>query len=334
MTDLIQLLINGLAIGSVYALAAIGFVIVYSATGVVNFAAGQFVMFGTFAGVAMLLNAQLPWPVGYGAALLAMALFGVLFFAVLYLPLRTSPVVTIIIGTVAIGITMQNAALLAFGSWPFRLPSPVEGVNFIIAGATISAHAVAVVIVTALMVALLWLLFFRTSLGIGMRTVAQDIKAARLMGLKVNRLLALSWILAALLAGVAGLMLGPMWFADTSMGDPIALKAFAATIIGGFGGYCRRPVRWPQRSSGRILHLLRLQGPDLLRNHDLVPAGAPAGCVRRTHSGPGLIDVDTLSAPARRLHFDRRSRPVDDVGRLPPSAAQSCRDFGNRRHRA
>ncbi|KRQ02068.1 branched-chain amino acid ABC transporter permease [Bradyrhizobium manausense] len=235
MTDLIQLLINGLAIGSVYALAAIGFVIVYSATGVVNFAAGQFVMFGTFAGVAMLLNAQLPWPVGYGAALLAMALFGALFFAVLYLPLRASPVVTIIIGTVAIGITMQNAALLAFGSWPFRLPSPVEGVNLTIAGATISAHAVAVVIVTALMVALLWLLFFRTSLGIGMRAVAQDIKAARLMGLKVNRLLALSWVLAALLAGIAGLMLGPMWFADTSMGDPIALKAFAATIIGGFG---------------------------------------------------------------------------------------------------
>lgn len=235
MTDFIQLFINGLAIGSVYALAAIGFVIVYSATGVVNFAAGQFVMFGTFAGVATLLKAQLPLPVGYGAALLAMMLFGALFFAVLYLPLRKRPVVTIIIGTVAIGITMQNAALLAFGSWPFRLPSPMEGVNLTIAGATISAHAVAVVVVTAVMVGLLWLLFFRTSLGIGMRAVAQDIKAARLMGLKVNRLLALSWILAALLAGVAGLMLGPMWFADTSMGDPIALKAFAATIIGGFG---------------------------------------------------------------------------------------------------
>jgi branched-chain amino acid transport system permease protein len=235
MADFIQLFINGLAIGSVYALAAIGFVIVYSATGVVNFAAGQFVMFGTFAGVAMLINAQLPWPIAYGASLAAMALFGALFFLVVYLPLRKSSVVTIIIGTVAISITMQNAALLSFGSWPFRLPSPVEGLTTTIGGAVISVHALAVVAVTAAMVALLWLLFYRTSVGIGMRAVAQDIQAARLMGLKVNRLLALSWILAAILAGVAGLMLGPMWFADVSMGDPIALKAFAATIIGGFG---------------------------------------------------------------------------------------------------
>jgi len=235
VADLSQLLINGLAIGSVYALAAIGFVIVYSATGVVNFAAGQFVMFGTFAGVAMLINARLPWPSGYGAALAAMALFGALFFFVVYLPLRKSPIVTIIVATVAVGITMQNVALLTFGSWPFRLPSPVEGWTVTIAGTVVPAHFVAVIVVTAVMVGLLWLLFYRTPVGIGMRAVAQDIQAARLMGLKVNRLLALSWILAALLAGVAGLMLGPIWFADVNMGDPIALKAFAATIIGGFG---------------------------------------------------------------------------------------------------
>lgn len=235
MADFIQLLINGLAIGSIYALAALGFVIVYSASGVVNFAAGQFVMFGTFAGVAMLVNLQLPWPLAYGGALAIMALFGALFFLVVYLPLRKSSAVTIIIGTVAISITMQNAALLTFGSWPFRLTSPVEGKTVEIAGAIISTHALGVVGITALLVAGLWLLLNKTAVGIGMRAVAQDVLAARLMGLKVNRLLAMSWILAAVLAGIAGLMLGPMWFADISMGDPIALKAFAATIIGGFG---------------------------------------------------------------------------------------------------
>lgn len=235
MADFVQLLVNGLAIGSVYALAAIGFVIVYSATGVVNFAAGQFVMFGTFAGVATLINAQLPWPAAYSAALVIMALFGALFFLAVYLPLRRGSVVTIIIGTVAISITMQNAALLSFGSWPFRLASPVGDSAVNLGGAIISIHALGVVGVTAVMVAGLWLLFNRTSVGVGMRAVAQDLRAAKLMGLKVNRLLALSWVLAAVLAGVAGLMLGPMWFADVSMGDPIALKAFAATIIGGFG---------------------------------------------------------------------------------------------------
>jgi len=235
MSDLIQLFVNGLALGSVYALAAIGFVIVYSATGVVNFASGQFVMFGTFAGVSMLLNAGLPWAVGYLAVFVVMAVFGAGFFACLYLPLRKSPVATMIIGTVAIGILMQNVALLAFGSWPFRLPSPLDGLSVHMFGAVISAHALMVVAVTALLVGLLWFLLHRTPVGIGMRAVAQDMRAARLMGLEVNRLLALSWILAALLAGLAGLLLGPMWFADVNMGDPIALKAFAASIIGGFG---------------------------------------------------------------------------------------------------
>lgn len=235
MADFIQLCVNGLALGSVYALAAIGFVIVYAATGVVNFAAGQFVMLGTFAGVGMITQGALPLGLGYGAALAAMALFGVLFFLLVYLPLRKSPVVTIIIGTVAIGIVMQNAVLLGFGSWPFRLPSPLDGIMLQIGGAMITAHAVMVVVVTALLIGLIWLLFYRTALGIGMRAVAQDVEAARLMGLPVNRLLALSWVLAAMLAGIAGLLLGPMWFADVAMGDPIALKAFAATIIGGFG---------------------------------------------------------------------------------------------------
>ncbi len=235
MADLVQLLTNGLALGSVYALAAIGFVIVYSATGTVNFAAGQFVMLGTFAGVATLVNFGWPMLAGYAGALVAMALFGALFHLVVYMPLRTSPVVTVIIGTVAIGITLQNAALLAFGSWPFRLPSPFEGMMIEIGSAVISVHAVAVVVATALMIFLLWLLFHRTAIGIAMRAVAQDPKAARLMGLRVQLLLAFSWILGAVLAGVAGLMLGPMWFADVNMGDPIALKAFAATVIGGFG---------------------------------------------------------------------------------------------------
>ena len=235
MADFIQLLTNGLALGSVYALAAIGFVIVYSATGVVNFAAGQFVMLGTFAGVATLNDAGWPLPVGYAGALVAMALFGLLFYAAVYLPLRHSPVVTIIIGTVAIGITLQNAALLTFGSWPFRLVSPFEGMMVEVDGAQIPVHAIAVVLGTAGLIGLLWLLLNRTFLGMAMRAVAQDLRAARLMGLRVGALLAFTWVLAAVLAGVAGLMLGPMWFADVNMGDPIALKAFAATIIGGFG---------------------------------------------------------------------------------------------------
>jgi branched-chain amino acid transport system permease protein len=235
VTEFLQLLCNGLAIGSVYGLAALGFAIVYSATGIVNFAAGQFVMLGTFAGVVLLNNAGWAWPAGYAGALLVMAVFGAVFFIVLYLPMRNAAIVTVIIGTVAAGVILQNTAMLVFGSWPFRLRSPVEGLNVSIVGATISAHALVVMAVTAALIGVLWLFLFRTPAGIGMRAVAQDIQAARLMGLRVNGLVALSWVIAAVLAGVAGLLLGPIWLADVNMGDAIALKAFAATVIGGFG---------------------------------------------------------------------------------------------------
>jgi branched-chain amino acid transport system permease protein len=235
MADLIQLTINGLALGSIYALVALGFVLVYVSTGVVNFAVGEFVMIGAFLGVTMVLQANLSLGPAYALALLAMGLFGVLFYGVVYLPLRKRPVITIIIGTVAAGIILQNAALLTWGSFPFRLPSPFSGKVVRVGGAVISVHNIAVIAATGLLIAALRVLLYRTRLGSAMRAVAQDVETARLMGLKVDLFLIFTWILAALLAAIAGLLLGPIWFADVNMGGPVALKAFAATIIGGFG---------------------------------------------------------------------------------------------------
>jgi len=235
MQTLIQLLVNGIALGSVYALAALGFVIVYSATSVVNFAAGQFVMLGTFFGVAAILQAQWPMALAWPAALAMMAAFGLAFYALVHLPLQNRPVVSVIIGTVVAGIAMQNAALLLWGPWPFRLPSPFGDGMVSLGGGVITVHALTTIGVTLLLIAGLYALLHRTALGRGMRAVAQDAETAQLMGLSVRTLLCCSWVLAAVLAGCAGLLVGPMWFADVNMGDAVALKAFAATIIGGFG---------------------------------------------------------------------------------------------------
>jgi branched-chain amino acid transport system permease protein len=235
MGQILQLTINGLALGSVYALIALGFVIVYTATGVVNFAAGEFVMIGTFLGVTMIVQAGLPLPAAYAATLLGMALFGVLFYALVYLPLQRRPIVTVIIGTVAAGIVMQNTAVLIWGSFPYRLPSPFSGKLLTIGGSVVPLHNVAVIFITAILVVGLYVLLYRTTLGSSMRATAQDPETARLMGIRVDYLFAFTWVLAALLAGVAGLLLGPIWFADVNVGGPLALKAFAATIIGGFG---------------------------------------------------------------------------------------------------
>jgi branched-chain amino acid transport system permease protein len=235
LQDLLQLLVNGAALGSIYALAALGFVLVYSTTNIVNFAAGQFVMLGTFFGVTMIVKANLPVWAGSLAAIATMGAFGLAFFALVHLPLRKRPVVSIVIGTVAAGIGMQNAALLIWGAWPFRLPSPFGNGVLQFGASTISVHALATIGITIALIALLYWMLFRTDSGRAMRAVAQDAETARLMGLPVFKLLGLSWVIAAVLAAFAGLLVSPMWFADVNMGEPIALKAFAATIIGGFG---------------------------------------------------------------------------------------------------
>jgi branched-chain amino acid transport system permease protein len=232
--QLIQLLVSGLAVGSVYALVGLAFILVNEATGVVNFATGQFVTIGCFVAVTTVIQMALPLVAAYALALLAMALFGVVFYAIVFRPLQDRSVVTVIIGTVMIGIVIQNGALATWGSVPFRPRSPFGRQVVDVFGAAISAHALFVIGVAFLMIGLLYGLIYRTSIGARMRAVAQDRDAARLMGIGVGRLFVLTWMIAGLLTGAAGILVGPMWFADVNMGDPIALKAFAAIIIGGF----------------------------------------------------------------------------------------------------
>lgn len=230
----LQTIVNGLAIGCIYALLALGFVLVYEATGVVNFAAGQFVVIGAFLGISSisLLGATLP---GTALALVAMVGLGILFFFVVYRPLQQSPVVTVIVGTIAVGIIVQNIGLLIWGPLPQRLPSPFGVAPVSFGGVIVSAHILAVITITIVVVTALYALLYRTVLGARMRAVAQDAEAAKLMGINVSGVYALTWALAGGLAGLGGLLMGPVWFVDASMGDALALKSFAATIIGGFG---------------------------------------------------------------------------------------------------
>jgi branched-chain amino acid transport system permease protein len=232
---LLQLVVNGVALGSVYSLVALGFIIVYSATSVVNFATGQFVMLGAFFGVMTILNLRVAPALAYPLAIAGMAVFGVIFYVAVHLPLQKRPVVSVIIGTVAAGIVMQNAALLIWGPLPSRIPSLFGDANVSIGSSVVTVHALATIGITLVLIVLLYLLLYRTSAGRAMRAIAQDVEAARMMGLPVTLWLGFAWILAAVFSAFAGLLVAPMWFADVNMGDPIALKAFAATVIGGFG---------------------------------------------------------------------------------------------------
>jgi branched-chain amino acid transport system permease protein len=235
MAQILQLLVNALAIGSIYAVIALSFEIAYEASGVVNFATGQLVVVGALIGASTMAFTHANVPVSYVTTMAAMAVVGIAFFVTVFEPLRTKPVVTVVIGTVGIGIAIQNASQLVWGPLPARVPSPVGGSVVHLFGTVIPLHAIFIIASTTVLIVCVYLLVHRTPLGKQFRALAQDPETARLMGIRVLRLHAITWILVAALAGIAGLLLAPMWFIDVTMGDSLALKAFAAAIIGGFG---------------------------------------------------------------------------------------------------
>jgi branched-chain amino acid transport system permease protein len=235
MAQALQLFVNALAIGSIYAVIALSFEIAYEASGVVNFATGQLVIVGALIGASAMAYTNADVPVSYAGTMLAMAAVGLGFFVTVFEPLRRKPAVTVVIGTVGIGIAIQNLAQLAWGPLPAAVRSPVGSAVLRVAGTVVPLHAVFVIAAASVLILAVWLLIHRTALGKQFRALAQDPETARLMGISVTRLHAVTWVLVAALAGIAGLLLAPMWFIDVTMGDSLALKAFAAAIIGGFG---------------------------------------------------------------------------------------------------
>jgi branched-chain amino acid transport system permease protein len=235
LEQFIQLLVNALAIGSIYAVTALSFEIAYEATGVVNFATGQLVTVGALVGASALAYTHGGFTVSYIGTLLIMAMVGIAFFLTVFQPLRGKPAVTVVIGTVGIGIAIQNMSQLIWGPLPAAAASPVGPRLINVFGTVIPLHAIFIIGITAALIIGVYLLLNRSALGRQFRALAQDAEAARLMGIRVAWLYCFTWTLVAALAGIAGVLLSPLWFIDVNMGDSLALKAFAAAVIGGFG---------------------------------------------------------------------------------------------------
>lgn len=236
----LQLLINGLALGSAYALVALGFVLVVNATGAVNFAQGDMVIAGGFLAIALvglpqLAGLELPGLVLLPLVLVLMAGFGLLFSLLAYFPLRRRPAVSVFISTIALGIILQNTIHVLFGPAPRAGPPLIAGGPVEIAGLTLDRQALAVIAVAAVAVAALHVLFAHTQFGRRLRATAQDPDMARALGIRVNRMIAISFALAAALAGVAGLLLANRYFVAPEDGGALMLKAYIAVVIGGWG---------------------------------------------------------------------------------------------------
>ena len=231
----LQLLFSGLAVGAVYSLVALGFVLIIRATNVVNFAQGDFAMLGAFAMVTMLAALQLPYWLAFVLALAVMAAFGVIFNYAVYYPLRNRSYLPVIISTLGASIFMQNTALGVFGPQPKHLEKVFKTSGFEVGGVFLDSQYLVILAVTLVAVAFQYFFFEHTLLGKKLQATSQDKDMARLVGIPVAWMIAITFIYSATLGGLAGILIGPVLFVSIGMGSIIALKAFSATVIGGFG---------------------------------------------------------------------------------------------------
>jgi branched-chain amino acid transport system permease protein len=237
--NLLQLALDGIALGSAYALVAAGFVLTLNASRAVNFAHGDLVMVGGFAGVVLMSvlspSLALPGLVILLLVLLLLGMVGLLLAGVAFLPLRGRPVVAVFVSTIAVGIILQNAATAWFGAQPRVGPSLVGGGLVEIAGLRLGRQGLAVIAVAAIAYAGLYILLAKTQLGRRLRAAAQDPAMAEALGIPVTRMILTAFALSAALAGAAGVLLSNSYFVSPTEGANLMLKAYIAATIGGWG---------------------------------------------------------------------------------------------------
>jgi branched-chain amino acid transport system permease protein len=231
----LQLFFTGIGIGAIYALVALGFVLIYRATNVVNFAQGDFAMLGAFAMILFAVDLSWPYWLSMIVTLAGLMVFGALFNLGVYYPLRHRSFLPVIISTIGASILLENGVLFAYGPAPQSLPGMFETQGFNVGGVFFDSQYLLILVVTVVMVALQYLFFERTLIGKKMQATSQDKEMASLLGIPVALMIMLTFVYSATLGGLAGILVAPILFVSVGMGSSIALKAFAASIIGGFG---------------------------------------------------------------------------------------------------
>ncbi len=236
LQTLAQLLISGVALGCIYALIALGFVLIYKATETVNFAQGELMMLGAFGALVLMQVAGWSFWAAAPVAVLGMMALGIALERVVIRPILGQPQFTIVMLTIGIGYLARGLITMVpdLGSTTSTLAVPYAGRVIDLGGAVISVEQLAVIGATALLCGLLYALFRYSKVGIAMQAASQNQLAAYYMGIPVRRLNGLVWGLSAGVAALAGLLLAPITFVHANMGF-IGLKAFPAAVVGGFG---------------------------------------------------------------------------------------------------
>lgn len=232
--EVIQLIISGLSQGCVYGLIALGFVLIYKATEMVNFAQGDMMMFGAFLAYTFSNVLDLNFGLVVLLTFLSMAAFGAILERIALRPMLGEPPFAVLMLTIGLGFILRAAAGAIWGNEPRALDTPFAGGVLRYGDLIIGYENLAIVAGTILLCGLLFVFFKFTRVGIAMQAASQNQLAAYYVGIPVKAIFALVWALSAVISATAGILVAPVMLVDPLMGF-IGIKAFAAAIVGGFG---------------------------------------------------------------------------------------------------
>ncbi len=233
--QILQFVVSGVTVGSIYGLVALGFTLVFNATGTINFAQGQFVMLGGLLATTFTNTLHWPLPAGVVIAIVLTAAIGAAIEVVAIQPMRNRPVFTLIMITLGVAIILETAALLLWGHEPIFLPSFSGDQPLPFFGATLQPQMLWVLGVALLAMVGLQLFYRYTMLGQAMLACSINADAAAAMGIDPRRMVLLAFVLAAALGALGGVLIAPITSTSYQVGLLMALKGFAAAIVGGMG---------------------------------------------------------------------------------------------------
>ncbi|HEY1251392.1 MAG TPA: branched-chain amino acid ABC transporter permease [Thermoanaerobaculia bacterium] len=242
MTTFLQQLVNGLSLGSIYALIALGYTMVYGVLRLINFAHGDVYMVGAYVGYYLSRRLRGDQPSLISAvivmlvSMLACALLGILIERFAYRPVRREARLTLLITAIGVSLLIENLAQLVFGPDPKFFPSLAPRADFVLEGVRVTSEQITVIVVSFLLMILLRFFILKTRTGKAMRAVSFSLDASRLMGISTDRIIAITFALGSALAAAAGVLIGmQIPKIDPLMGIPYGLKAFVAAVLGGIG---------------------------------------------------------------------------------------------------
>lgn len=235
---LIQTIIGGIGIGSLYALVGLGTTMVYRSMGLINFANGSIYMVGTYLGIiwyqGMVFGLHVPFPIAFVIGVVLSAVFG-LFLERIFRPLADVDIRNMLLGTIGLGFILDNVMIIIFGGQGFAVTSPLTTKPVIIAGIKVMPQNIMFIVVAGILMIGLQLFLTKSKFGKGMRASAMDREIAKTMGVPVNLMNALTFAIGAALGAAAGILSAPIVYVNPSMGAAVGQKAFASVVLGGLG---------------------------------------------------------------------------------------------------